>query len=160
MEFWTVMCRAADGVDIVPRAELEADVVHDAIGGLEETEAIVARAGGVAAGANADVAADDIGLARKRNFAARETDAAAGRGLAGDSDIATDAHGGFQRDITADIEDDDAAGFAHGIAERAGAAIGERGDVINRSTATARCRRSRNHTRRETREHWSRWCRR
>src|SRR6185437_16869226 len=60
-----------------------------------------------------------------------------GCGLAGDGYVIADADGGLQGDVTADVEDDDASGVAHGIAERADAAVGESGHVVNRATASA-----------------------
>src|SRR5439155_21483481 len=71
-------------------------------------------------------------------LAATETDAVAGRGLAGECDVRlVDDEPGFEVDRAGDAEDDGAMGFADGVAKRAGAVIGEGGDLVDLASASA-----------------------
>src|SRR6476659_4990141 len=83
------------------------------------------------------MAHDDVILTAERHFRALDADAAAGRGLSGDGDITLDRHFRTQRDVTADVEDNDPICSTHGIAKRTRAAVRERGDMIDRPGAAA-----------------------
>src|SRR5581483_5034649 len=127
----------ADGVDVVPGRELERRVIDHHRMRAEQAERVVGGAGCFAARPDADVATDDVGLAGERDLAAAEADAAAGRGLAGDGDVALDRDRGGKLDVAADVEHDDAVRGAHGIAKRAGAGVVEVGHVDDDAVAAA-----------------------
>ena len=74
---------------------------------------------------------DDVRRVGERDLAAAEPDAAAGRGLAGDGEVALGRHRGDQLDVAADVEHDEAVRGADGVAERARAGVVEVGDVID-----------------------------
>src|SRR6478752_9435575 len=112
-------------------------MIEDHLAGLVEAERVVGVALGVATGPHADVAHDDVRAVGERDFSAFEADAAAGRALAGDREIALRVHGGFQLYVAADIEDDDAVTLAHGVAKRAGARVVQARDVIDLAVAAA-----------------------
>ena len=127
----------ADRPDVVPGRELQRDVVEDDVARAVQAQGVVGVARGVAAGADADEAADDVVPRGEGDFAALEADAAAGRGLAGNGDVLAHGNRAEEIDVTADVEDHDPVGRADRRAERSRAAVGQRGDVVNRAGASA-----------------------
>src|ERR1051325_6830484 len=111
-------------------------MVQDAVGGLVQAQGVVAGAGGVAAGPDSDVTADDVGARRERDFAGVKANAAGG-GLAGDRDIRLHGNSRRQRNMPAYVEDDDASAVAYRVAKRTRAAVVQIADVNDRSVASA-----------------------
>ena len=128
----------ADAVDDVPGRELQRGVIDDDVVRAVEAERVVLGAGGVAAGADADVADDDVRLAGERDLAALEPDPVAGRRLARDGEVALARHGGDELNVAADVEHDDPVRGAHGVAEGARSGVVQVGDVIDGAGPAAR----------------------
>src|SRR5208282_4122113 len=137
-----------DGVLVVPRTEGHRDVIKNHVGGRAgaaggaEVDGAFTLIAAVAAIVNValtetDVAADDVVLPVKRHFRTHDADTTPGGGLSGNGQAAAGGHRRLKIDVTAHIKNDDAVALADGVAERAGATVGERGDVIHRAVAAA-----------------------
>ena len=90
MEFCTVMVSLPllpCGVNVVVRRETHGDVVENHVRAVADVDAVLAVAGREA-GTDADIADDFILSGTEGNFVADDADAAAGRGLSGNGQIA------------------------------------------------------------------------
>ena len=121
----------------VPAPPFNRDVIENQVAGMDDVDRAFFVLPRRDALPEPDVADHDVADPGKRDFVIPRRDAVAGRGLAGDGEVAADAQDGFERDITAHVKNDDAMAAAHGIAQRAGAGVGERGDVIKFPAASA-----------------------
>ena len=103
----------------------------------------VADAGGVlvlrahGAHAEAHVAADEVVGGREAHAVAIDGDTLAGSRLPGHVEVLGEGDARVDADDAADIEDDDAVGLAHGVAQRPGARVVEVGHVIHLASAPA-----------------------
>src|ERR1022692_2050670 len=127
-----------DRVNAVPMRELDGDVIEHDVGRRQQIDPALLVVRIKIALTKTEMADDDILRVVKRNFAAQDGDPAAGRGLAPDGKVVFHTYGGTQIDVTPHSENDDAPALAYCVAERSCAAVGERGDVIDRSCTATR----------------------
>ena len=123
--------------DAVPAAPLDRDVVEDHVAALAQSDRAFLVLLEREALPQADVPDDDVVRLGARDGVVLQADTLARRGLPGDGDIAGDAHGRGQVDVSADVEDHDPPFGGHRVAEGAGSAVVEIGDVVERAAAPA-----------------------
>ncbi len=116
-------------------------MIHDHVGRVSAHERVVLHAVHVAQ-PRTDEADDHVVRVARIKRVARQADAVAGRGLAGDGEVALgDAQGGVEVDRSGDGEDDGArdgdVAIGHALAQRARAGIVEVGDNVNVAAASA-----------------------
>ena len=151
MQFWNVMSwLPSREAEAIPAAPFDAAMIKNHVAAAGKIDGAFALVAGDAF-AETQVADDDIVSPLKETRASVKCDALAGRVLPGKRDVAADGDVGLQPDDAADIENDDAMRFADGVAERAGAGIGQSCDVESLAAVARRWRIVRNLPRRERR---------
>ena len=114
--------------EAIPAAPFDGAMIKNHVVAAGEVDGAFALVAGDAL-AETQVADDDVMAAAEGGGTAVEHDAVAGRSLAGQGEMIIHRDIGFQPDDAADVKDHEAVGPADGVAKRAGAGIGQRGDV-------------------------------
>lgn len=120
----------ADSVHRVPLPVRKGAVIEDDIGRIAHIKGTLTRVRVQAALAKTHVDDDNVRVAACRDLAGHDADAQGGRGGAVHRDGPREAHGAFELNVAAHIEDHDAVALAHSVAEAARVRVVEVGHVV------------------------------